>query len=139
MKIRSDCKFTMRDIFNLSVMILIFDLSTSCSHRLSQGSKPNQLTTCHLIQSLAIGSYQFYAITFRKQEQEQMLLVTDRMGRVRHATQSLANLLDTTVDRLQVGRWLVGCRSSPGESFKEWLRTSLRIRILNQASPEQAL
>ena len=50
----------------------------------------------------AIGSYQFFALTFRKQEAEQMLLVTDRLGRIRHATSSLAQLLDTTVDRMIV-------------------------------------
>lgn len=36
-----------------------------------------------------------------------MLLVTDRLGRIRHATSSLAQLLDTTVDRMIVSvvRW----------------------------------
>ena len=50
----------------------------------------------------AIGSYQFFQLTFRKQEPDQMLIVTDRMGRIRHATVSVAKLLDATVERLQV-------------------------------------
>jgi hypothetical protein len=82
-------------------MMVKYDPCTCCYPRLHQLYQ--LIRTAYLLShASAIGSYQFYAITFRKQEQEQMLLVTDRMGRVRHATQSLAQLLDTTVERLQV-------------------------------------
>ena len=49
-----------------------------------------------------IGTHKFFAITFRRQEPEQMLLVTDRMGRIRHVTRALAKLLDSTPEGLQV-------------------------------------
>ena len=65
----------------------------------------------------AIGSYQFFALTFRKQEAEQMLLVTDRLGRIRHATTSLAQLLDTTVDRMIVSAMLV----VPLDTTVDWM------------------
>jgi len=68
-----------------------------------------------MIRRGTIGSHRYYCISFRRHNPEQMILVADRQGRIRHVSASLAKLLDTTVEHLQV---------SPGVLSERWLRVS---------------
>ena len=55
-----------------------------------------------MIRRGTIGSHRYYCISFRRHNPEQMVLVADRQGRIKHVSVSLAKLLDTTVEHLQV-------------------------------------
>lgn len=77
----------------------------------------HQLHTCRLITPLplhpppaGIGTYSGLTLAFSRQDPEPLMLVTDRAGRIRHITSSLAALLDSSVEALQVrdGYWEPG-------------------------------
>ena len=62
----------------------------------------NFLANCPSFLYSGIGSNQIFCLTLRREQPEQMLIVADRQGRIKHASASLAKILDTTPEGLQV-------------------------------------
>ena len=48
-----------------------------------------------------------FCLMLRREQPEEMLIVADRQGRIKHASASLAKILDTTPESLQVRSWLM--------------------------------